>query len=62
MVLYFVRGMRFETLSLGCLWCSESLGLVLGRLFPFICTFVLPNPVGQSLGKTPISEAQRRRF
>ena len=25
--------MRFESLPLGCLWCSASLGLVLGRFF-----------------------------
>ena len=31
--------MRFDALSFGCLWWSESLGLVLGRFFPF---FVRP--------------------
>ena len=49
---------------MGCLWCSESLGLVLGRFFPFLLSSCRTpcSMSGQGSGKTPQSEAQDCRF
>ena len=52
-------------MSLGCLWCSESLGLVSGRFFSSFFFLSCRTPcslAGQGWGKTPLSAAQSCRF
>ena len=63
-VLHFVWVMRFESSSLGCLWCFESLGLVMERSFPFFFPSCRTSCLasGQGSGKTPLSEAQDCRL
>ena len=51
--------MRFESLSLGCLWCSESLGLILGRLFPFF--FRPAKPPAQCRARVRVKRRYLRR-
>ena len=51
--------MRFDSLSLGCLWCSESLGLVLGRFFPFSFIIFFPaEPLAQCRARVRV----KRRY
>ena len=57
--------MSFESLSLGCLHCPESLRRVLGRLFNYFFFLTCRTPCsvpGQGSGKTPLSEAQGCRL
>ena len=51
--------MRFEPLSWGCLWSSESLGLVLGRFFHFL--FVLRNPLLRIRARARVKRRYLRR-
>ena len=57
--------MRFESLSSGYLWYSESLGLVWGGSFHFFFSLSCRTPCsvpGQGWGKTLLLEAQDCRF
>ena len=49
---------RFEFLSLGCLWCFEILGLVLGRFLPFFCP---PDPPAQCRARVRVKRRYLRR-
>ena len=56
----FLGVMRFESSSLGCLWCSESLGLVLGRFFPFF-SFCPAEPPAQCRARVRVKRRYLRR-
>ena len=52
--------MRFESLSLGCLWCSESLGLVFGWFF-FFFLFCPAEPPVQCRSRVRVKHRFLRR-
>ena len=52
--------MWFESLSSGCLCCSESLGLISGRFFPFSFSFCPAQPPAQCQARVRVKRRSLR--